>query len=70
MAQLNALINKDVDIPDPLPKASEAKQLRETINLKFPFLEYSVFNVLYYANGAQQNAIEQGDFLADFSLQR
>ncbi|KAG9230079.1 heterokaryon incompatibility protein-domain-containing protein [Amylocarpus encephaloides] len=69
LAQLNASI-KDVDIPHPLPKASEAKQLRETINLKFPFLEYSVLNVLHHANGAQQNAIEQGHFLADFPLQR
>ncbi|KAH9204507.1 hypothetical protein DL95DRAFT_398411, partial [Leptodontidium sp. 2 PMI_412] len=70
LAQLNASINKNVDLPDPLPKASEARQLRETINLKFPFLEYSVLNVLHHANGAQQNAIEQGDFLADFPLQR
>jgi hypothetical protein len=38
--------------------------------LKFLFLEYSVLNVLRYTNGAQQNAIEQGDFLADFPLQR
>jgi hypothetical protein len=70
LAQLNASINQDVDIPDPLPQASKAAQLRETISLKFPFLEYSVFNVLRHANSAQQNAIEQGDFLADFPLQR
>ena len=70
LAQLNASISQDVDIPDPLPQASKAAQLRETISLKFPFLEYSVLNVLRHANGAQQNAMEQGDFLADFPLQR
>ncbi|KAH9203588.1 heterokaryon incompatibility protein-domain-containing protein [Leptodontidium sp. 2 PMI_412] len=70
LAQLNASINKDVDIPDPLPQASKASQLRETISLKFPFLEYSILNILHHANGAQQNAMEQGDFLADFPFQR
>jgi len=70
LAQLNASINKDVDIPDPLPRASKAAELRKTISLKFPFLEYSVLSVLHHANSAQQNAIEQGDFLADFPLQR
>jgi ankyrin repeat protein len=70
LAQLNVLINQDVDIPDPLPQASKAAQLRETISLKFPFLEYAVLNVLHHANSAQQNKIGQGDFLADFPLQR
>ena len=70
LAQLNAAISEDIDIPDPLPQASKAAQLRETINLKFPFLEYSVLNVLCHANNAQQNAMDQGDFLADFPLQR
>ncbi|PVH71069.1 hypothetical protein DL98DRAFT_597280 [Cadophora sp. DSE1049] len=70
LAQLKASINKDVDIPDPLPKAAKAKQLRETINLKFPFLEYSVLNVLHHANSAQQNAIEQGDFIVSFPFQQ
>jgi ankyrin repeat protein len=70
LAQLNAPISQGVNIPDPLPLAAEAAELRETINLKFPFLKYSVLNVLRHANGAQQNAIEQGDFLAKFPLQR
>jgi hypothetical protein len=52
LAQLNASINKDIDIPDPLPQASKAVQLRETIGLKFPFLEYSVLSILYHANSA------------------
>ena len=70
LAQLNASINQDVDIPDPLPQASKAAQLRETISSKFPFLEYSVLSVFRHANSAQQNAIGQRDFLADFPLQR
>jgi ankyrin repeat protein len=70
LAQLNALVNQDVDIPDPLPQASKAGQLRKTINLKFPFIEYSVLNVLRHANSAQQNGIEQGDFLTNFPLKQ
>ncbi|MCJ1360858.1 MAG: hypothetical protein MMC33_010867 [Icmadophila ericetorum] len=70
LAQLNAPISQDVDIPNPLPQASKAAKLQDSISLKFPFLEYSVLNVLYHANGAQQNAIEQRDFLTDFPLQQ
>ncbi|TVY13284.1 Vegetative incompatibility protein HET-E-1, partial [Lachnellula arida] len=70
LAQLNALINQDIAIPDPLPKASKAAQLRETINLKFPFLEYSVLNVFHHANSAQRNAMDQRSFLADFPLEK
>jgi hypothetical protein len=46
----------------------EGKQLRETINLKYPFLEYSVLNVFCHANSAQQNGIVQGDFMTNFDL--
>ena len=70
LAQLKASISQNVDIPDPLPQASKAAQLRETLSLKFPFLEYSVLNVLYHANGGQKNAMDQGDFLTDFPLKR
>jgi ankyrin repeat protein len=70
LAQLKAPISQGVNIPDPLPHASQTAELQETIILKFPFLEYSVINVLRHANSAQQNAMEQGDFLADFPLQR
>jgi Ankyrin repeats (3 copies)/Heterokaryon incompatibility protein (HET)/NACHT domain len=70
LAQLKASISQDVDIPDPLPQASKAAQLRETINLKFPFLEYSILNILHHANSAQHDAIEQANFLAKFPLQQ
>jgi ankyrin repeat protein len=70
IAQLNASISQDTEIPNPLPPASKTAQLRETISLKFPFLEYSVLNVLRHANRAQQNAIDQRGFLANFPLPR
>ncbi|PQE23552.1 Pfs NB-ARC and Ankyrin domain protein [Rutstroemia sp. NJR-2017a BVV2] len=70
LAQLNAPISREIDMPDPLPQASKASALREAVNLKFPFLGYSVLNTLYHSNSAQQNAIEQGDFLAEFPLQQ
>ncbi|KAH8600460.1 hypothetical protein B0O99DRAFT_326524 [Bisporella sp. PMI_857] len=43
--QLNASISQDVNIPDPLPQASESAHLREEISSKFPFLEYSTRNI-------------------------
>jgi ankyrin repeat protein len=70
LAQLNASISQQVEIPDPLPPASKAAHLRDTIRLRFPFLEYSVLNILRHANSAQQNKIEQQEFLAEFPLQR
>ncbi|KAG9228902.1 hypothetical protein BJ875DRAFT_508254 [Amylocarpus encephaloides] len=70
LAQLNASISQDVDLPDPLPKASKAAHLRENISLNFPFLKYSVFNVLCHANIAYQNSMGQEDFRTNFPLQR
>ncbi|RDW65991.1 hypothetical protein BP6252_09626 [Coleophoma cylindrospora] len=69
-SQLNASISQEVDITDPLPKAADAISLREDLKLKFPFLEYSVLNVLYHANIAQQYTVDQGEFLANFPLQQ
>lgn len=69
LAQLSA-ISQDFYIPDPLLPAPVASQSRETISLKFPFLEYSVRNILLHANSSQQNAIDQRDFLATFPLQQ
>ncbi|RDW72205.1 hypothetical protein BP5796_08239 [Coleophoma crateriformis] len=69
-SQLNTSISQEVDITDPLPKASDTGSLRENLKLKFPFLEYSVLNVLYHANIAQQNTIDQGESLTNFPLQQ
>ena len=57
-------------MPDPLPRAKDAAELRADVTLKFPFLEYSVYNILHHANYAQHNMIDQKDFLVDFSLPR
>lgn len=71
IAQINASISQQVEIPDPLPRRlSSATQLRNTISLSFPFLKYSVHNVFNHSNLAQRNGIDQEDFLSDFPLQR
>jgi ankyrin repeat protein/nucleoside phosphorylase len=68
LAQLNAPIHESIRIPPlPLPQ-TQAAQLKEDLNLKFPFLEYSVINVLRHANSAQQHGMEQDGFLAIFPL--
>jgi ankyrin repeat protein len=83
MAQLNASIPQNMDILRSLSQASKALRLRlqggnfneETLKLRkrfsleSPFLKYAVCNVLHHANSAQQNAIEQRDFLANFPRQ-
>ena len=72
LIQLNAPIRQSVDIsvdiPDTPLQGAEAAQLREELRLKFPFLEYSVLNVLNHANHAQRHGIEQGEILTDFPL--
>ncbi|TGO66537.1 hypothetical protein BOTNAR_0059g00190 [Botryotinia narcissicola] len=56
----------DVSIP-PSQRSKEAQsKFQEEIKSRFPFLDYSVSSVLYHANLAQQNYIEQADFLAKF----
>ncbi|OIW29604.1 ankyrin [Coniochaeta ligniaria NRRL 30616] len=71
LAQLNASISQEVEIPDtPLEQPRAAKELRRRVKLKFPLLEYSVLNVLHHANYAQQHGVEQKGFLASFPLPR
>lgn len=70
LAQLDASIRQEIDIPDPLPKGLPATRMRDEIGSKFPFLEYSVRSVLHHSNLAQINGIEQGRFLSDFPLRR
>ncbi|KAM0134522.1 hypothetical protein ACHAP3_005416 [Botrytis cinerea] len=54
------------EIP-PAQRSKEAQsRFQEEIKSRFPFLDYSVSNILYHANLAQQNYIEQADFLATF----
>jgi ankyrin repeat protein len=68
LAQLYAPIHLSTNIPDPLPQGTEGAKLREDLNLKFPFLAYSVLSVLRHANNAQHHGMQQGDFLTAFPL--
>ncbi|KAF7874351.1 hypothetical protein EAF04_003023 [Stromatinia cepivora] len=53
----------------PSERSNETQlRLQVEIRLKFPFLDYSVTNVLCHSSLAQQNEMEQGDFLANFPL--
>jgi hypothetical protein len=67
LAQLNAPIQKSIDVPD-APSQIFATDFKTYVNLKFPFLEYSVQNILSHANSAQQYGMEQDGFLANFPL--
>ncbi|KIW22450.1 uncharacterized protein PV07_12334 [Cladophialophora immunda] len=55
---------------DSLPKAAtkEAAYLRESAAETFPFLEYAVQNVLWHADKAQANGVDQRYFLSTFQL--
>ncbi|KAH8761685.1 hypothetical protein F5883DRAFT_716795 [Diaporthe sp. PMI_573] len=68
LAQVKAPIDQSINISDATLRGATATELREDLNIKFPFLEYSIFNVLQHANSAQQYGIEQGSFLDAFLL--
>ncbi|TGO29700.1 hypothetical protein BPAE_0012g00550 [Botrytis paeoniae] len=56
----------ELSIP-PAQRSKEAQsKFQEEIKSRFPFLDYSVSNILYHTNLAQQNYIEQADFLEKF----
>ena len=46
------------------------EDVRAHADASFPFLRYSVTNVLFHANRSQQEGIDQTGFLADYRLQR
>lgn len=70
LAQINASIHDVVDLPEPLPKSSEMGELRRTLASRFPLFGYSIINILYHANSAQHNHVDQEGFLASFPLQQ
>jgi hypothetical protein len=53
-----------------LPKASsqEASDLRQSAVKAFPFLQYAIQNILYHADIAERNGVNQRDFVQSFSL--
>ncbi|KAL8995955.1 MAG: hypothetical protein Q9169_004428 [Polycauliona sp. 2 TL-2023] len=65
-------IDVSSDLPDgmELPKAStpEAKDLRTRMSTKFPFLEYSVHNLLWHANYAGRHGISQKYSLSSLAI--
>lgn len=69
LAQIVAPTSQLFDIPEPLPTGPAAGQLRDAMALRFPFLQYAVFNVFYHANAAQGHEIDQQSFLARFPLE-
>lgn len=58
-------------LPEPLPKASsqDAAALRDRTQQFSPFLEYATRNVLYHADKAESDGINQSGFLRNFPLQ-
>ena len=68
-AYMKTDISEYVTFNEPLPKAScgEAKELRELLSMKFPFLQYATHNVLYHANTAATK-LPQDAFLKTFDL--
>ncbi|KAM3065727.1 hypothetical protein ACMFMG_010047 [Clarireedia jacksonii] len=70
IAQLNTSVMKTIVAPDPLPKARETADLRNSLYTQFPFLEYAVLNVYRHANHAQHNGMDQERFLADFNMKQ
>ncbi|RYN79003.1 hypothetical protein AA0117_g3867 [Alternaria alternata] len=59
-------------LPDNLPRANspESTSIRVSAIQTFPFLEYAIHNVLYYAERAEDGGISQVDFLNSFPLPR
>jgi hypothetical protein len=59
-----------LEIPKSLPKASsqEAAHNRQLLTSAFPFLKYTVRNVLYHADAAERGGIVQTSFLQSFPL--
>ena len=53
-----------------LPKAStqEARLVRDAVQVRFPFLDYAVRNVLLHADTAGRFGVSQTKFLRDFEL--
>ncbi|KAI1091145.1 hypothetical protein F5B19DRAFT_285669 [Rostrohypoxylon terebratum] len=63
-------ISTHIDVKDALPKAmsQEAAELRQSVTKAFPFLEYAVQNVLYHANAAEGDGVDQTRFLETFQI--
>ena len=52
----------------PVANSEEARNLREVVSHKFPFLDYAVRNVLHHADVAHGQGISQEAFMKGFTL--
>ena len=59
-------LNRDMTLP--AASSTEAKDLRELVSEKFPFLDYAVRNILFHANDADGHGISQEAFVESFSI--
>ncbi|EHK41000.1 hypothetical protein TRIATDRAFT_227281, partial [Trichoderma atroviride IMI 206040] len=66
---LTQLMSQDTHLLECLLKAPQEVEVRNSINLKYPFFEYATLNLFYHANAAQKNGIEQKNFLSSVPLQ-
>ncbi|UKZ63159.1 uncharacterized protein TrAtP1_004389 [Trichoderma atroviride] len=67
---LTQLMSQDTHLLECLLKDPQEVEVRNSINLKYPFFEYATLNLFYHANAAQKNGIEQKNFLSSVPLQR
>lgn len=70
LAQVKAAVAQGVHMRH-ISMQSNIKAIRnrETIISEFPFLIYSIFNILHHANSAQGCGLDQGGFLDQFPLE-
>jgi hypothetical protein len=57
------------DTPLPTASSEDAKDLRQLVSEKFPFLEYATCNILYHADAASSYGIAQNSFVEKFFLE-
>jgi hypothetical protein len=59
-----------MEVPEVLPPASTSKatELRKKASLKFPFLEYAIYNMLVHADISQAKGIDQEGFIKELEI--
>ncbi|KFZ24911.1 hypothetical protein V502_00588 [Pseudogymnoascus sp. VKM F-4520 (FW-2644)] len=59
-----------MEVPEVLSPASTSKatELRKKVSLKFPFLEYAIYNMLMHADISQAKGIDQEGFIKELEI--
>jgi hypothetical protein len=59
-----------MEVPEVLPSVftSKATELQKKASLKFPFLEYAIYNMLMYADISQAKGIDQEGFIKELEI--